>query len=106
MALDRLPAEVSVFRSKLPSTLTRKELDRDHSVMRATPTLLRQCVRLTFFTRPNCTLCDEAKLVVNKVWKRRPFEYDEIDVMAPKQDKWKALYEFDTPVVRSSFPRL
>lgn len=34
-----------------------------------------------------------------KVWERRPFEYTEIDVMAPKQDKWKALYEFDTPVV-------
>lgn len=38
-----------------------------------------------------------------KVWERRPFEYTEIDVMAPKQDKWKALYEFDTPVVCPNF---
>ena len=37
---------------------------------------------------------------MSKVWDRRPFEYTEIDVMAPGQTKWKNLYEFDTPVVR------
>ena len=51
------------------------------------------------FTRPNCSLCVDVKKVMAKVWERRPFEYDEIDVM--KQQKWKALYEFDVPVVRS-----
>lgn len=64
--------------------------------------LLRQqqwVLRLTFFTRPNCGLCTEAKEVMSKVWDRRPFEFTEVNVMAPKQDKWKALYEFDTPVV-------
>ncbi|KAK0835529.1 hypothetical protein LTR73_000025 [Friedmanniomyces endolithicus] len=29
----------------------------------------------------------------------RRFEYTEIDVMVAGYDKWKALYEFDTPVV-------
>ena len=67
--------------------------------MRATLVLFRQCLRLTLFTRPNCSLCDDAKGVLSKVWDRRPFEYDEINVMESKQDKWKALYEFDTPVV-------
>ena len=67
--------------------------------MRATSALLKQAVRLTLFTRPDCSLCVDAKGVLSKVWDRRPFEYDEIDVM--KQDKWKALYEFDTPVVSS-----
>lgn len=65
----------------------------------------RQTLRLTFFTRPNCGLCTEAKEVISTVWKRRPFEYDEIDVMAAKQAKWKELYEFDTPVVRISRPK-
>ncbi|KAK3720413.1 hypothetical protein LTR37_003825 [Vermiconidia calcicola] len=36
---------------------------------------------------------------MSKVWDRRPFEYDEINVMEAKREKWKALYEFDTPVV-------
>lgn len=67
--------------------------------MRASVALLRQSLRLTLFTRQNCSLCDDAKGVLSKVWDRRPFEYDEIDVMKPGQDKWKAVYEFDTPVV-------
>ena len=69
--------------------------------MRATMVLLRQCLRLTLFTRPQCSLCEDAKGVLSTVWDRRPFEYDEVNVMAAKQDKWRALYEFDTPVVRS-----
>jgi glutaredoxin len=67
--------------------------------MRAT-LALRQCaLRLTLFTRANCGLCDNAKETLSKVWDRRHFDYSEIDVMAPGQGKWKALYEFDTPVV-------
>lgn len=55
---------------------------------------------MTLFIRQNCSLCTDAKDVMSKVWDRRPFEYTEIDVMAPNQTKWKNLYEFDTPVVR------
>jgi glutaredoxin len=71
--------------------------------MRPTSSLLQQWVlRLTFFTRPNCGLCTEAKEVMQKVWERRPFEYTEINVMSSQHAKWKALYEFDTPVVSES----
>ena len=67
--------------------------------MRATLPLFRQCLRLTMFTRPHCSLCDDAKGVLARVWERRPFEYDEVDVMKAKHKKWKPLYEFETPVV-------
>ena len=60
--------------------------------------------RITLFTRQNCSLCDEAKQVLAKVWDKKPFEYDEIDVMAMQQ--WKALYEYDTPVVSFPFPAI
>jgi hypothetical protein len=36
---------------------------------------------------------------VGKVRETTPFEYQEIDVMMPGQEKWKEVYEFDTPVV-------
>jgi len=68
--------------------------------MRATAALCQQAIRLTLFTRAHCSLCVDAKNVLSKVWDRRPFDYDEVDVMAAKREKWKALYEFDTPVVR------
>lgn len=55
--------------------------------------------RITLFTRANCSLCDHAKAVLSKAWDKRPFDYTEIDVMAPGQKKWKDIYEFDTPVV-------
>lgn len=70
--------------------------------MRPTAVLLQHALRLTFFTRPNCMLCTEAKDVLSKVWDRRHFEYDEIDVMQAASKEWRNLYEFDTPVVRSS----
>ena len=66
--------------------------------------ILRQqwSLRHTLFIRQNCSLCTDAKEVMSKVWDRRPFEYTEIDVMAPGQTKWKNLYEFDTPVVSAT----
>ena len=68
--------------------------------MRASAILRQQwSLRMTLFIRQNCSLCTDAKDVMSKVWDRRPFEYTEIDVMAPGQTKWKNLYEFDTPVV-------
>lgn len=65
--------------------------------------LRRFVCRLTLFTRANCGLCDRAKSVLSNVWDKRPFEYDEVDVMQPTQQKWKDLYEFDTPVVSFLF---
>ena len=68
-------------------------------IMHASAILRSLPYRLTLFTRPGCSLCDDAKVVLSRVWDRRPFHYDEIDVMAPDQVRWKELYEFDTPVV-------
>ncbi|KAK1076282.1 hypothetical protein LTR33_009084 [Friedmanniomyces endolithicus] len=67
--------------------------------MRATSLLRQLGLRLTLFTRANCSLCDDAKVVLERVRIHRRFEYAEIDVMATGNGKWKALYEFDTPVV-------
>ncbi|OJD38782.1 glutaredoxin domain-containing protein [Diplodia corticola] len=64
-----------------------------------TARLLQRACRLTLFTRQGCALCDNAKGVLSNVWDKRPFEYTEIDVMAPGQQKWKDVYEFDTPVI-------
>jgi hypothetical protein len=66
-------------------------------MFRATSRLL-DC-RITFFTRSPCGLCDTAKAVVQNVNAKRPLQYKEINVMEPGQEKWKSVYEFDTPVV-------
>jgi hypothetical protein len=66
-------------------------------MFRATSRLL-DC-RITFFTRSPCGLCDTAKAVVQNVNKTRPLQYKEINVMEQGQEKWKEVYEFDTPVV-------
>ena len=66
-------------------------------MLRATSRLL-DC-RITFFTRSPCGLCDTAKTVVQNVNKTRPLQYQEINVMDPGQERWKEVYEFDTPVV-------
>ncbi|KAK0254829.1 hypothetical protein LTR91_026430 [Friedmanniomyces endolithicus] len=67
--------------------------------MKATSSLRQLALRLTLFTRANCSLCDDAKAVLERTRNTRRFEYTEIDVMVTGYDKWKALYEFDTPVV-------
>ncbi|CZT22679.1 uncharacterized protein RCC_08384 [Ramularia collo-cygni] len=36
---------------------------------------------------------------MSKVWDKRPFEYKEVDIKARDMEKWKALYEFDVPVL-------
>ncbi|KAF1840727.1 uncharacterized protein K460DRAFT_380525 [Cucurbitaria berberidis CBS 394.84] len=66
-------------------------------MFRATSPLLR--CRITFFTRSPCGLCDTAKAVVHNVNTKRPLEYREINVMEPGQEKWRGVYEFDTPVI-------
>ena len=67
--------------------------------MQFTRRLLQHNLHLTLFTRKNCSLCDDAKGVLSRVWDRRPFEYKEIDVMASGYQKWKNLYEYDAPGV-------
>jgi hypothetical protein len=67
------------------------------NMFRATSRLFN--CRITFFTRSPCSLCDNAKAIVQEVKAKRPLIYEEINVMDPGQEKWKSMYEFDTPVV-------
>lgn len=96
---DFWPCERSVRKRILPHRLPPPSLV---TVMFRASTRLLDC-RVTFFTRSPCSLCDTAKAVVHNVRAKRPFAYHEINVMELGQEKWKAVYEFDTPVVRSRF---
>ncbi|CCU76762.1 glutaredoxin domain-containing protein [Blumeria hordei DH14] len=64
-----------------------------HSVQRSI-----HSIRITLFTRVNCSLCVDAKKTLAEVQKIRPFEYREINVMDPESKDWRDIYEFDTPV--------
>ena len=37
---------------------------------------------LTLYTKPDCTLCDEARAALERVRERMPFELDVIDIRA------------------------
>lgn len=68
--------------------------------MFATKALLGpHAARLTLFTRAHCGLCDTAKLTLSRLRQRRPFDYAEVDIMAPGNQQWKDVYEFDVPVL-------
>lgn len=69
-------------------------------IMNATSRLLQHSARIILFTRANCSLCETAKVTIDKLaQKRSSFEYNVINVMADDQRQWRDLYEFDTPVV-------
>lgn len=55
--------------------------------------------RVTFFTKPECTLCDGAMYVVERVRRNIPFELDSVDITAPGNEHWQANYKNDIPVV-------
>ena len=67
----------------------------------ATQMAVSQALRITLFSRANCSLCTSARQVLDRVQQRRKFELHQVDVMAAGNPKWK-IYEFDVPVVRSS----
>ncbi|KAI1908601.1 hypothetical protein LOZ53_004370 [Ophidiomyces ophidiicola] len=64
--------------------------------------LLSQNLRLTLFTRVNCSLCDVVKHTLDQVQKRRPFIYAEVDVM--KQKEWTRAYQYEVPVLHIQKP--
>jgi len=70
--------------------------------MHPTTRLLQDALRITLFTRQNCSLCTNAKQTLSTVWDKRPFVYKEIDVMTQEAKGWRDLYEFDTPVIHIS----
>lgn len=90
---SKFPCRNLLYTFTIPS-LPKCELS---TMFRATSRLL-SC-RITFFTRSPCGLCDTAKAVVQDVKAKRPLAYEEINVMEPGQERWRSLYEFDTPVV-------
>jgi hypothetical protein len=61
--------------------------------------LPRLQTHVTLFTRASCALCSQGRDVLAKAWERKPFEYNEIDVMVSGNRKWKDVYEFDVPVI-------
>ncbi|QVM12032.1 hypothetical protein D8B26_006668 [Coccidioides posadasii str. Silveira] len=58
---------------------------------------LSQNLRLTLFTRVNCSLCDVVKHTLNQVQTARPFDYSEVDVL--KNKEWKQAYQYEVPVL-------
>ena len=81
--------------------------------MHATLGLFRPMVRLTLFTRSNCGLCDTAKANISEYLKlqqqqqqkqqqqqqHKGTEYSEVDIMAPENQNWRQIYDFDVPVL-------
>ncbi len=54
-------------------------------------------MRVEIYSKADCALCDEAKLVLEQVRKRVPFELAEVDI---EQDpELFARYRYDIPVV-------
>ncbi|KAK0633480.1 hypothetical protein B0T14DRAFT_420177 [Immersiella caudata] len=70
--------------------------------MRPTTRLLQLSCRITLFTRENCGLCAQAKSVLSVVWDKRPFVFNEVDIIKPESKAWRDLYEFDVPVIHIS----
>lgn len=95
LALD----ETLVLQTSLQLSYHQRTLVMFHRTAR----LLQHACKITLFTRPGCSLCDDAKGVLSKVWDQKPFHYSEINVLEDQNQKWKAVYEFDTPVVRKLF---
>ncbi len=55
--------------------------------------------RITFFTKPDCTLCNSARFVVERVRRQRPFHMEIVDITGPGNEKWFEAYRNDIPVV-------
>lgn len=55
--------------------------------------------RLTFFTRPECLLCDAALFVVRRVLADWPAYLELIDISSPGQERWLEAYREHIPVL-------
>ncbi|CAG8485399.1 2868_t:CDS:2 [Paraglomus brasilianum] len=56
-------------------------------------------ILLTLFTSKNCSLCEEAKIVLERVRHKIPFELEQKDIRAPGNEKWFEEYKYDIPVL-------
>ena len=55
--------------------------------------------RVTFFTKPECTLCRGALFVIERVRRRLPFDLEIVDISAVGNERWHEDYKHDIPVV-------
>lgn len=55
--------------------------------------------KITFFTKPDCTLCDGAMYVIKRVRTTVAFEIESVDITAPGNERWFEAYRHDIPVV-------
>lgn len=56
-------------------------------------------LQLTFFTKPDCTLCDAAWFVVDKVARAFGVPVEKIDISQPDAAHWHQQYRNDIPVL-------
>ena len=55
--------------------------------------------RVTFFTRPDCSLCRSAWFVVQRVRARFPFDVKVVDISISANETWLEVYKNDIPVI-------
>lgn len=55
--------------------------------------------KVTFYTRDNCGLCDDALEVVHRVQKAVPFELIVVDLDREASEEKKKAYDWDIPVI-------
>jgi glutaredoxin len=55
--------------------------------------------QITFYTRERCSLCDKAKVVVERVRERHPFELVVLDLDKEAPAEKLAAYTHEVPVV-------
>ncbi len=56
-------------------------------------------MKLTFFTKPDCTLCDSAWFVIDKIAPLFGAVVEKVDITTPAHRRWFELYKHDIPVV-------
>ncbi len=54
---------------------------------------------VTFFTKPDCSLCSAALYVIKRVQTALPFDLELVDISAPGRERWHDAYKHDIPVV-------
>ncbi|KAL3867097.1 hypothetical protein ACJMK2_044328 [Sinanodonta woodiana] len=88
-----------MFRLKAPTGLCSK----DHCV-RILQSLRQMCTnsadkplpKLFMFTKPQCSLCEEAKEAL-KPYKHR-FYFEEVNIILPENKEWFGKYRYEIPV--------
>ncbi|KAJ8304847.1 hypothetical protein KUTeg_018430 [Tegillarca granosa] len=51
---------------------------------------------LTLYTKDDCPLCDEAKILLTPLSHR--YKLEEVDIMLPENKEWYKKYRYDIPV--------